>query len=155
ATVRLTCPWRESSSEPGPTRPRSIANVVSAGRMNRSACLSNSHAKRSGGFPDLSAVPNGKIAAAEVPCRVEKPLSALELLIDDLGHFLDGHSPRILGSVHKKGRGRLHLVDVHGALPRVFDAVKQLLIREAGIEALLGEARLLGNRQERRHWLGD
>ena len=47
--------------------------------------------------------------------RAEKPLSALELRVDRLGHLLDGQSPRILVAVDEKGRRRLHLEFVDGA----------------------------------------
>src|SRR5262245_30689824 len=53
-------------------------------------------------------------------------------------------------SVDKEGRRRLHLELLDGPLPDAFDAVEHLLIRKTGIESLLGEACLLGDREQGR-----
>src|SRR5512147_1703998 len=52
--------------------------------------------------------------------------------------------------IDEKGRRRLYLELLDGPLADAFDAIERLLIREASIERLLREARLLGDGEQRR-----
>src|SRR5262249_51102031 len=105
--------------------------------MNRHAREGNCRARTGPGFPDLSEA-KGKNSFGTATCRmipeVKKPLSALEIGVDRLGHLVDRQRPGKRRPVDEKGGGRLHLELVDGALAHAFDAIKHLLIREAGVE---------------------
>src|SRR5450759_1848512 len=118
--------------------------------MNRRARLSNRAAVEKRGFPDLSAWPGSGMALPRAARRAEKPLSALEIGVDHLGKVLDRDGAVDQRPIDEKCRGRLHFELVHGALTHAFHGIPGLLIRQAGVETLLGEAGLLGDRHQRR-----
>src|SRR5450756_2013725 len=118
--------------------------------MNRRARLSNRAAVEKRGFPDLSAWPGSGMALPRAARRAEKPLSALEIGVNHLGKVLDRDGAVDQRPIDEKCRGRLHFELVHGALTHAFHGIPGLLIRQAGVETLLGEAWLLGDRHQRR-----
>ena len=61
--------------------------------------------------------------------QAKKPLSTLEIGVDQLGHFVDRQRARLLCSVNEKSGRRLHLEFVDSAFADTFDAVEHLLIR--------------------------
>src|SRR5262245_17711423 len=91
--------------------------------------------------------------ARGLPVQAKKPLSALEIGLDLFLQILDRQRPGVLLAVDEQGRGRAHAELGRGPLARLFDVVEQLLIRQALLKALLGEARLLGELLERRQRL--
>src|SRR5512132_26401 len=101
--------------------------------MNRRACKGNCRPKADRGFPYFSGT-SEKIPrpapAASFGTQAEKPLSALEIGVDRLGHVVDRQGSRMLCSINEKSRRRLNLELVDGALADAFDAVEHLLIRE-------------------------
>src|SRR5579884_3318075 len=86
--------WRFSDLKPGGTH-----RAASRRRMNRSPRRGNRGARQARGFPDLS--PGGPVRTARVGLaeRNKKPLSALEIGVNDLGHFVDRHGPFVNGTV--------------------------------------------------------
>src|SRR6185295_11690726 len=127
-------------------------------RMNRRARKGNCPAEDGHGFPDLSSIrPQGgaRNRALSASYQAKKPLSALEIGVDRLGHVVDRKCAGMSRSIDEKCRRRLHLELLDGPLADAFDAVEHLLIREASIERLLGEARLLGDGEQRRDGLFD
>src|SRR6476469_10786571 len=54
--------------------------------------------------------------------RAKKPLLALEIGVNKLGHFLGRQSAGVLRSVDEKSGRRLDLEFVHGTFPDAFDA---------------------------------
>src|SRR5689334_160478 len=126
--------------------------------MNRRARKGNCRADNGGGFPDLSGR-RGRIAGSESPAamlaQAKKPLSALEIGVDHLGHVFDRQGAWIGRSIDEKSGRRLNFEFVHRPLTDTFDAVEHLLIRQAGVESLLGEADLFRDAKQWRYWLLD
>jgi hypothetical protein len=126
---RFARPFRDL---PGPVRCRGR-------RMNRRACEGNCRPKAGGGFPYFSGTTEKipRLARmAPLGTQAKKPLSALEIGVDRLGHVFDRQGSRMLRSIDEKSRRRLDLELVDGALADAFDAIEHLLIREAGVESL-------------------
>src|ERR1051326_5717478 len=82
--------------------------------------------------------------------QAEKPLSALEIGLKRLLGLLERHLAAVDGSIDEKRRRRVHAELLRAALTHPIDAVEHLLIRQAFVESLLGEAKLLGDREELR-----
>src|SRR5712692_9983982 len=83
------------------------------------------------------------------PRRSKKPLSTLEIGRHLLVQLLDREGAPDDLTVDEEGRGGLDAELLRRPLPCLLDAVEHLLIRQALVEALLGEAGLLGDPQQR------
>src|SRR6266516_389502 len=84
------------------------------------------------------------------PRQSKKPLSALEIRLEQLLGLFEGHFAAVDLSVDEKSRRRVHAELLRPALTHPIDAVEHLLIREAFVEALLVEAQLPGDREQLR-----
>src|SRR6266700_5423670 len=82
--------------------------------------------------------------------QAEKPLSRLEIGLEQLLRLLEIHLAAMDRSVDEKSRRRVHAELLRPALTHPIDAVEHLLIRQALVEALLGEAQLLGDGEQLR-----
>src|SRR5262245_40791457 len=126
-----------------------------AGRMNQPVIPSNWGCRH---FPRRRA-PRGRRAPPAGPPglrrQAKKPLSALEIGLEFLLEALDRQGARHLLAVDENRRRRVDAELGGGPLARLFDVVEQLLIRQALLKSLLGEARLLGDLLERRQRLLD
>src|SRR5262249_8740374 len=80
---------------------------------------------------------------------VKKALSTLEIGGDLLVQFLRGERAAKHLAIDEKGRRGIDVELLRRAVLRFLEAVEYLLIRQAFIEALLGEAGLLGNGEHR------
>src|SRR5690349_12919920 len=117
--------------------------------MNREAPDGNCLA----GFSSLETAEPSSRPGSQAPNRpfveTEKSLSALEIGIDQLGHFVDRHVATMAFAIDEKRWCRVDLELVDGPLAHRFDTVEDLLIRQACLKALVGEAPgLLGDRLE-------
>src|SRR5207244_199233 len=69
--------------------------------------------------------------------------------LDQLVQLLDREGPGLLLAVDEKSRGRIDLELVGGPVADPFDAFEHLLIRETGLETVLGEPRLPDRGEQR------
>src|SRR5262245_22321092 len=81
-------------------------------------------------------------------CSELRP-SALQIRLDQLVELLDRHGAALDLAVDEEGRGGVHAELLRPAVAHRVDAVEHLLVGEAGLETLLGEAVLLGDPEQR------
>src|SRR5262249_32650108 len=86
--------------------------------------------------------------AGRDPGPAKKALSALEIGLDLLLQVLEREGARLLLTVDEEGGCGIHAELRGGDLAGLFDVFEQLLIRQALLEALLGEAGLLGDGEQ-------
>src|SRR6266700_6608638 len=83
------------------------------------------------------------------PKRVKKPLSGLEIGLDRLLDVLDREGAWELLAIDEEGRGGIDAELLRCPRTHVLDAIEELLILQALVEALLAQPSLLGDGKER------
>src|SRR5262245_14344287 len=150
---------RRRSSPDGPARPKSVRPRAhdggsSGGRVAASTGTMNRRARFRNRKKTLSRPPwIGRHTAGQpgIPLRstnrkmVKKPLSALEIGGDLLVQFVGGQSAAKHLAVDEKGGGGIDVEFLRRARLRLLEGIEHLMIREAFVERLLGEAGLLGD----------
>src|ERR1700731_2374160 len=126
----------------------SSRTAASRGRMNRRRRQGNIGCALLRKFSLPLHRSNAQTGAPGALRQGEKPLSALKIAVDLLADVGRRRVARVLLAVDEKSGRARYAELLGGPFAHPFDAVLDLVIRQAGLEALLGEAGLLGDRHQ-------
>src|SRR5215472_15255814 len=154
ASTRLSM-WRGPSPNPLPASRERVqrrhAKCNCLAPMRRGVGQSGSAASFAEEIPACRAARDAVPPSAQPPCGLQRR-SAPDQRCDRLVEVFDRQCSRMLFAIDVERRRCFNLELLRAPVPHLLNLGEQILVIDAGFEALLGEAGLLGDSEERRKW---